>query len=323
MNLTRRHALGALLGTGLAALTRPNFAQAAAPIFGVQAPAFYRSKLGDLEITAISDGYGVYPKLEGFVKNASVDEVRATLAEQFLPTDRIQIPFTTLVVNTGKKLVMLDTGNGDLAAPTSGVWMKNFRAAGFKPEDVDVIVLSHFHGDHINGLRLKDGTAVFPNAEIKVHETELKFWTKDALVAGVPAITKNYADNVQRVFAPMMHNLTMYKWNDEVAPGITSIAAPGHTPGHSMFAIASGKERFMAVSDITNVPYLFARHPDWAVLFDNDPEQARATRHRVLDMLTAEKMQVGFYHGSFPAFGTVVRDGKGYNLAPGFWKAPV
>ncbi len=323
MKLTRRHALGAMIGTGLAASSPFNVAHAAAQIFGVQAPAFYRTKLGDMELTAISDGYGVYPKLDGFVKNASVEEVRATLAEQYLPTDRIQIPFTTLIVNTGSKLVMLDTGNGDLAAPTSGVWMKNFRAAGFKPEDVDLIVLSHFHGDHINGLRLKDGTAVFPNAEIKVHEGELKFWTKDATVAGVPQITANYANNVQRVFAPMMKNLTMYKWGDEVAPGITSIAAPGHTPGHSMFAIASGNARFLAVSDITNVPYLFARHPDWAVLYDNDPEQARVTRHKTLDMLASEKMTVGFYHASFPAFGTVERAGKGYTLAPGFWKAPV
>ena len=323
MNLTRRQTLGAALGFGATALLGSRAALAAAPISGVQAPAFFRSKLGDYEITAISDGYGVYPKLDGFVKNARVDDVRAVLAEQFLPTDRIQIPFTTLVVNTGKKLVMLDAGNGDMAAPTSGVWMKNFRAAGFKPEDVDIIVFSHLHGDHVNGLRLKDGTALFPNAEVKVHEADLKFWLGDALDAKADPYTRNYAPNVQRVFGPIMKNLTMYKWDQEVAPGITSIGAPGHTPGHSMFAIASGNARMMAVSDITNVPYLFARRPDWAVMFDNDPELARTTRHRVLDMMAAEKMHVGFYHASFPAFGTVIKDSKGYNLAPGFWNAPV
>jgi glyoxylase-like metal-dependent hydrolase (beta-lactamase superfamily II) len=323
MIFTRRQTLGAALGSGLAALMGPHFAQAAAPMLGTQTAGFYRSKVGELEVTAISDGYGVFPKIAGFVKNASDDQVKAAAAEKFQPADKIQIPFTTLVVNTGRKLVLIDTGNGDLAAPTSGVWLQNFRAAGFSPEQVDVIVLSHFHGDHINGLRLKDGTAVFPNAEIMVHEAELKFWTNDSM-AQATGLTKAYADNVKRVLGPIQQHLTMYKWGQEVAPGITSIGAPGHTPGHSMFAIASGNEKFLAVSDITNVPYLFVRHPDWAVLFDNDPDQAKATRHKVLDMVATDRIPVGFYHAPFPAFGHVIKDGKGgYDLLPGFWKAPV
>lgn len=320
MRLTRRQTIAALAATAAAA---PRLGFASAPMSFQQTAGFYRSKIGDLEITAISDGYFSFPKLDGFVKNATADEVKAALAEQFLPLDHIQIPFTTLVINNGRKLVMIDTANGDLAAPTSGVWMKNFRAAGFKPEQVDTIILSHFHGDHINGLRLKDGTEVFPNAELMVHETELKFWTGDATLPGVPPITKAYADNVQRVFAPIMKKLTMYKWDQEVSPGITAVAAPGHTPGHSMFAITSGNARFMAVSDITNVPYLFVRHPDWSVLFDNDADLARATRHRVLDMMAMERMHVGFYHASFPATGYIERDGtQRYNLVPSFWQAP-
>ena len=321
MLITRRTALTALLGT--AAATQFGPAHAAAPVSGQQAPAFYRSKIGDIEITAISDGYGTYPKIDGFVKNATPEAVQAALAEQFLPTDRVQIPFTTLVVNTGGKLVIIDTGNGDLAAPTSGIWMKNFRAAGFAPENVDTVVISHFHGDHVNGLRLKDGTAVFPKAEIKVPEPEFTFWMSDDNLAKAPEGLKNNFNTARRVFTPMAKDVTPYAWEKEVAPGIIAHGAPGHTPGHTIFSINSGNASFMAVSDITNVPVLFVRNPDWAVMFDQDPEMARATRHRVLDMVSADKMQVGFYHANFPATGFITRDGNRYSLVPAAWKLPV
>eukprot|EP01037_Dinobryon_pediforme_P010838 gene10838-10918_t len=321
MLITRRTALTALLGT--AAATQINPGHAAAPVSGQQAPAFYRSKIGDIEITAISDGYGTYPKIDGFVRNATPDAVQAALAEQFLPTDRVQIPFTTLVVNTSGKLVVIDTGNGDLAAPTSGIWMKNFRAAGFTPEDVDMVVISHFHGDHVNGLRLKDGTAVFPKAEIKVPEPEFNFWMSDDNLAKAPDGLKGNFNIARRVFTPMAKDVTPYTWEKEVAPGIIAHGAPGHTPGHTIFSINSGKASFMAVSDITNVPVLFVRNPDWAVMFDQDPDMARATRHRVLDMVSADKMQVGFYHANFPATGFITRDGNRYSLVPAAWKLPV
>jgi glyoxylase-like metal-dependent hydrolase (beta-lactamase superfamily II) len=324
MKITRRTAMGALLGTTAAAVgARFNPASAAAGVSGQQAPAFYRSKVGDIEITAISDGYGTFPKIEGFVRNATPEAVSAALAEGFMPTDRVQIPFTTLVVNTGGKLVLIDTGNGDLAAPTSGIWMKNFRAAGFTPDDVDMVVISHFHGDHVNGLRLKDGTAVFPKAEIKVSEPEFKFWMSDDNLAKAPDGLKNNFNVARRVFTPMAKDVTLYNWEKEVAPGITAHAAPGHTPGHTIFSINSGNASFMAVSDITNVPVLFVRNPDWAVMFDQDPDMARATRHRVLDMVSADKMQVGFYHANFPATGFITRDGGRYNLVPAAWKLPV
>ena len=323
MSLNRRQILqssAALLATGLA----PASVFAAATISGQQAPAFYRSKVGDIELTAISDGYGTFPKIDGFVRNVPNEAVSAALAEQFMPTDRIQIPFTTLVVNTSGKLVVIDTGNGDLAAPTSGSWMRNFRAAGFAPENVDMVVISHFHGDHINGLRLKDGTAVFPNAEIKVPEPEIAFWMNDANMAQAQGdlMKANFA-GARRVFTPIASTATRYKWDSEVAPGITAIGAPGHTPGHTIFAITSGNASFMAVSDITNVPVLFVRNPDWAVMFDQDPDMARATRHRVLDLMAAERMQVGFYHAPFPATGFITKEANRYNLVPAAWKLPI
>lgn len=324
MIITRRGAIGGLLGSTIAAGSRFQPAQAAVPVSGVQAPAFYRSKVGDIEITAISDGYATYPKIAGFVNNATDAEVSAALADQFMPTDRIQIPFTSLVINTAGKLIVLDTGYGDLGAPTTGSWMKNFRAAGFSPDAVDMVIISHFHGDHINGLRLKDGTAVFPKAEIKVPEVELAYWMNDSAMGASSGMLKGNFDNARRVFTPMGHDVTTYKWDAEVAPGMVAVGAPGHTPGHTMFAITSGNARFMAVSDITNVPMLFVRNPDWACMFDQDAEMARKTRHRVLDMVASERMEVSFYHAPFPSQGFITRDGANrYNLVPSAWKLPI
>ena len=322
--ITRRTALLAGATAGLATTFRTGFA-AAPPTTPKQAPAFYRMKVGDIELTAISDGYGVYPKIDGFVRNAPNEAVSAALAEHFEPSDRVVIPVTTLVVNTGGKLVLIDTGNGDMAAPTSGTWMDNFRAAGFTPEAVDVVVLSHFHGDHINGLRLKDGTQRFPQAEIKAPAPELAFWLNDEnkAKAASPLMQANFG-GVERVIKPIAKSITPYEWDKEVAPGVIAIGAPGHTPGHTMFAIASGSTHFMAVSDITNNTALFVRNPDWAVMFDTDPDMARATRHRVLDMVATEKMQVGFYHAPFPANGFITRDGASrYNLVPATWTMPI
>jgi glyoxylase-like metal-dependent hydrolase (beta-lactamase superfamily II) len=136
-------------------------------------------------------------------------------------------------------------------------------------------------------------------------------------------MTANFA-GAERVFKPIMKDVTLYEWDREVAPGVVAVGAPGHTPGHTMFAIASGSTHFMAVSDITNNTALFVRNPDWAVMFDTDPEMARVTRHRVLDMVAAEKMHVGFYHAPFPANGFITRDGQTrYHLVPQAWVSPV
>ncbi len=318
MTITRRAALAA----GLAAVAMPAATRAAQPLAGTQAPGFYRYKVGEYEITAINDGAAHRP-LEGFIRNASLEELRKVLGESFMAQDRITIPFTTLVVNTGKKLIMLDSGNGDLGAPTSGTWMANFRAAGFDPANVDAVAISHFHGDHINGLRRKDGTGVFPNAEILVSETEWAFWMDDAKMAAAPDGMKPAFQNVRRVFGPIAKDVTRYAWDKEILPGITSVAAPGHTPGHTVFAVQSGTSRFMMMSDLTNNTNIFVRRPDWQAIFDMDGEVARTTRHRMLDLAATEQMQVAFYHAPFPATGFIARDGAGsYRLAPAIWQPP-
>ena len=197
--------------------------------------------------------------------------------------------------------------------------MANFKAAGFDPANVDTILISHFHGDHINGMRLKDGTAVFPKAEVMVPAPEWGFWMDDAKMAAAPDGLKPNFQNVRRVFGPMAKDIKQFEWGKEPVTGITTIAAPGHTPGHTAFAIASGSGKLMVMSDTTNNPALFVRNPDWQAVFDMNGPEAAATRRKMLDMAATDKMQVSFYHASFPATGFIAKEGTGFQMVPVSW----
>jgi glyoxylase-like metal-dependent hydrolase (beta-lactamase superfamily II) len=246
------------------------------------------------------------------------------MQEAFLPGDALPITFTTLVLRrNGGGLTLIDTGNGDMGAPTSGHWMRNFRAAGFDPSQVETVVISHFHGDHINGLRLKDGTAVFPKAQVMVPAAEWAYWIDDARMNQAPEAMKGAFQGVRRVFGPIASDVKRYEADKEVVPGLTAIAAPGHTPGHTAYMLSSGSGKLMVMSDITNHPALFVRNPDWAAVFDMDADQARATRRRMLDMAATEKAQVSFYHAPFPATGHIAKDGNGFRFVPVQWSPAV
>ena len=296
-------------------------AAAAAPASGAQAPAFYRFKVGDLEITQVSDGLFRRPLDAAFVRNAPLADVQQALAAAFQPTDTITVPITTTVINTGSRLVLIDAGTGGMAAPTAGTWMANFRAAGFAPEQVDTVIVSHFHGDHIQGLRDKEGKAVFPNAALLVPEVEWAFWMDDGQMSRAPEGMKGGFQGARRVFAPVAGEVERYVGGKELLPGIAAIAAPGHTPGHTAFAVSSGNGRLLVWSDTTNKPELFVRNPTWHAAFDMNGEEAAATRARLLDMAATESMPMVGYHFPFPAAGFIGRDGVGrYQFVPRFWE---
>jgi glyoxylase-like metal-dependent hydrolase (beta-lactamase superfamily II) len=324
MILTRR-AILASTALAVTPIGGSTFAQTPAQGPGMnaaQAPGFYRYKIGDIEVTAINDGYAKRP-LEGFIKNADLAQVQEVMKAAFLPTDALQITFNTLVLKQNGRLTLIDTGNGDSGAPTSGTWMTNFKAAGFDPAQVDTVVFSHFHGDHINGFRLKDGTVVFPKAEIMVPAAEWDFWMDDARMAQAPDSMKGGFQGVRRVFAPVAKDVKRYEAGREILPGLTAIAAPGHTPGHTAYMLSSGNGRLMIMSDVTNHPALFVRNPDWSAVFDMDADQARTTRRRMLDMAATERAQVAFYHAPFPATGYIARDGNGFELVPVQWSSAI
>jgi glyoxylase-like metal-dependent hydrolase (beta-lactamase superfamily II) len=308
---------GSVLLAG-AALTPP--AAARAPSAKTQGSGVYRYNLGSYQLTALYDGVWYVPIDEKFVRNASSVEVDNALAAAFLPPKILPVTFTALLVNTGAKLVLIDTGTAGQIADTAGNLLDNFKAAGIDPQTVDTILISHFHPDHIDGIKTKDGAKIFLNAEIAVPEPEWNFWMDDANMSKAQGAVKRYFLNARRIFNDIAKDIRRFKPGNEVAPGIVSMAAFGHTPGHTAFAIHSGNQSMLAMSDTVRNPYLFARHPDWQPAFDMDGPQAVETRRRMLDRVATDRMLIEAYHFPFPACGHIAKTVSGYEFVPTEWK---
>ena len=319
--LKRRQFLGA--GAGLCAYAAGSFVPVwaqSAPNLGtptLPSPGFRRTKMGDVEIISVLDGIARRPLGEEFVKNAPLAEVKALLTSQGLPTDYIDVPFTPFVVIAGGRKVLIDTGLGEFGGPNAGKLLENLRAAGVPASDIDTVLNSHFHGDHINGLRNKAGELAFAKAKVMVPAAEYAFWMDDAKMAAAPAGQKGAFENARRTFSAMGSDmLVQFAAGAEVVPGIRSVAAYGHTPGHTLFEVTSAGQSFFYLADLTNVPSLFARNPDWAVTFDMDAEAARKVRREVFARVTSSKSLVGGFHFPFPAFGRMTATGNGYTFEP-------
>ncbi len=319
--VTRRDLMAGSVGAAVASLAAgADPASAAAPPAGKPAPGIYRYRIGELELTALYDGIWYRPINKEFIRNAPFAEVEHALDAAFMPHDKLATPFTTLIVNTGKKLVLIDTGTGGQISPTAGMIVGNLAAAGIAPKDVDQIVISHFHPDHINGIKDKDNNLIFPNAEIMVPGPEWAFWMDDANLNAAPAGMKETFLNQRRVFSDIAKTVTHYQPGKEVAPGIVAVPAPGHTPGHTVFAIHSGNESLMVLGDTAQHPAVFARHPDWQAAFDVDGSATIATRRRLFDRVAADRMLVTGYHFPFPACGHLIKTASGYEHVPVEWQ---
>jgi glyoxylase-like metal-dependent hydrolase (beta-lactamase superfamily II) len=328
IDLSRRQLLAGAAAAGAATALTPlgtRTARAAAPPAAGQAPGFYRYKVGSYECTSVNDGGRSFPLPDTFVTNVPKDKALAAAEAAYMPKGMVTVPFNPQLINTGSKLVLIDTGNGianfEPSKGAVGRTLQNLAAAGVDPKSVDVVLLSHLHPDHTNGIRTADGSMAFPNAEIMVPAVDWAFWTSDENAAKAQSneMMKNYFANVKKTFAGIESKVTKYEWGKEVAPGITSIEAPGHTPGHSAFAIASGNSKILIQSDVTNIPEFFLRNPDWHVAYDVEPELAQKTRHKFYDMAAAEKATVVGFHFTFPSIGHVEKDGAGYRLVPIAW----
>ncbi len=326
--LDRRQLLAGAAAVGAAtALTSfgASTAHAAVTPAGAQAPGFYRYKVGSYECTSINDGARSFPMPDKWVTNVAKDEALAAAEAAYMPKGMVTVPFNPQLINTGSKLILIDTGNGVAnLGPSKGAvgrTLQNLAAAGVDPKSIDVVLLSHLHPDHTNGIRALDGSIAFPNAEIMVPSVDWAFWTSDENTAKAQSneMMKNYFANVKKTFAGIESKVTKYDWGKEVAPGITSIATPGHTPGHTSFAVASGSSKVLIQSDVTNIPEFFLRNPDWHVVFDVDGDLAQTTRHKFYDMAAAEKAPVVGFHFTFPSIGHVEKDGAKYRLVPVAW----
>ena len=280
-------------------------------------------------MTVVTDGINRMPIADGFVLNATKDEINAALASAFLEKDVFVGPYNPIVVNTGAKLAVIDTGYGEAAYGASrganGQLLINLAAAGIDAKTVDAVIISHYHTDHLNGVLKADDSLAFPNAEILVPAPEHKYWMDDGEMsrASTPRI-QGLFKNARRVMrGEVLKRLRTYEWGQEVIPGITAIGTPGHSPGHTAHIVASGTSKVYVQGDVTHTPFLFVRNPGWHPFIDHDPIQAEATRRKVYDMLVAEKMLVQGFHYPFPSLAHVEKTAKGYREAPVPWNPTI
>ena len=329
INLTRR---AALLGTTAAAVA-PSVAvtpaQAAAPAAGKQAPGFYRYKVGEFEVTVVTDGVNRFKLPDNFVTNAKPEAVKDALAAAHMDREIFNNTYTPIVVNTGSKLVLIDTGVGEAAFVQSkganGQFLSNLAASGLNPDAIDTVIISHYHGDHVNGLLKADNTPAFSKAEILVPANEHKFWMDDGEMSrAAPGRMEGLFKNNRRVFSgEMLKRVRTYEWDKEVVPGITAVGTAGHTPGHTSLVVQSGSSKVFVQGDVTHVPYLFARNPGWHAMFDQDGAAAEATRRKTYDMLAAEKLMVQGFHYPFPAHAYIEKTATGYRETMVPWNASI
>lgn len=325
--ISRRAALAGAAATALMPLTM-TAARAAAPVAEKQNASFYRYSVGTHQVTVVCDGVATVNLPDNYIANASKEEVGKVFTEAHLPADKVTHTFSPVVVNTGPKLVVIDTGLGpaqfEQSKGRTGQFHTNLAAANIDRNNVDVVIISHFHGDHINGLLAAENKPAFPNAEIMVPATEWKFWMDDGEMSkgmGNPILENNFK-NIRRVFDALGRKVTPYESGRELAPGITSVASPGHTPGHTSFVVASGSEKVLVQVDITaGAAFLTVKNPEWQFGTDVDKPLAVQTRRKLYDMAIAEKMPVQAFHAAFPGLVRVEKDGNGYRWIPMIWNA--
>ncbi len=323
--LTRRNLLAGTAVIAASPLVANFPAFAAAPPAGTQAPGFYRYKVGSIEITVVTDGVNRLPVTDEFVTNVKKEEVKAALAAAHMNPDVFVGPYNPIVINTGSKLAVVDTGTGEAVYNSSkgvgGQFLTNLKASGIDRNAIDTVIISHFHGDHVNGLLMADGSLTYPNAEVLVPSAEHKYWMDDGEMsrASSPRI-QGVFKNARRVFSgEVLKRLKTYDAGKEVIPGVTAVSTPGHTPGHTSHIVSSGTAKVYVQADVTHAPFLFVRNPGWHAFYDHEPVQAEATRRKVYDMLAAEKMQVQGFHYPFPALAHVEKTATGYQEIPAAW----
>jgi glyoxylase-like metal-dependent hydrolase (beta-lactamase superfamily II) len=304
---------------GAAALAPTGPALAHAPQAGKRAqPSFYRFKLGTIEITVVSDGTLAFPAETLWGDRA--EDARGLLTSTFQPPSPVGLEINTILVNTGDKLVLIDAGCGaDKFQKTNGRLLGNLAAAGYAPGDIDTILFTHFHFDHLWGISDHDNASLlFPSAEFVASETEVAFWSAPDLADKLPPAQQPQVTQVNLKLATP--RLRLIKAMAEVVPGVTTFGTPGHTPGHLAVNISSGREELLLTGDVVVNSAVSFLHPEWPFGFDIDVPLATKTRMAFLDRAAADKTLVGSYHLPFPGFGHVVREGSAYRWLPADWQ---
>ncbi|GLQ90999.1 MBL fold metallo-hydrolase [Dyella flagellata] len=305
----------ALLLGGMTGTAFVESAYAAAPMVKTSAPAYYRMMLGDFEVTALSDGTTVMP-VQNLLTHTTAEKTRQMMAASF-----VQLPyemnFNAFLVNTGTKLVLIDTGTGAMFGSNLGKLVARLQASGYKPEQVDEIYITHMHPDHIGGL-VEHGERVFPNAIVRANQGDADFWLSQAQMDKAPKEAQAHFKDAMEALNPYIQagRFKPFQGDIELTPGIRSVSLAGHTPGHTGYMIQSKGQKMLVWGDIVHVPAVQFAHPDITIHFDTDSAAAEAMREHVL----ADAAKQGYYiagaHLIFPAIGHVRKAGSGYEWVP-------
>ncbi len=323
MTLSRRSflsATAAIAGAGAIAPTLPSVAQAAAPKVGTQTPGFYRFTVGDIEVTAILDGYMNFDPAAIIGFNQQTAEKALEQDFRNPDTGNMLVPVNGYLINTGEKLVVVDTGTVDVMGPTLSHFHKNLQLTGYNAADVDAVVLTHLHVDHVGGLTSKSGERLFPNAEFIVHEAEYSFWNSEGIRSRFSKDLMHFVDIAQSVSKPYENHKTLISKEGEFIKGLDAVFLPGHTPGHMGIRVHSNNEEVLIWGDIVHSAALQLANPDWTVVFDTDQEMARQTRHKLLDRVAADRTAVVGIHLDFPGLGHIRRVGNAFAFHQTGWQ---
>jgi len=301
-------ALGAIAGG-------PSSAWAKAPPTNMQAPYFYRFKLGDAEGTIVSDGTLPLGKPEDNFVGLSKGQMESQLRTNFLPLENAILEQNALVMNIGDRLVLFDTGMGSLKlfGPTTGKLLNSLKQAAIDPKDIDAVVMSHAHIDHCGGNMADDGSRNFPNAQYYITQADFDFWTDESKV---PSQFKVFLDTARKNLTPNRDRIHFIKDGEEFLPGVQAILAPGHTVGHTIFMITSGSKSLCYIGDLAHHPVLLLERPLTEFKYDTDPKQSAQTRVRMLTMLSQKRVPILAYHFAWPGIGHVGLQGDGFRFVP-------
>lgn len=302
-----------------AALLPMSPAHAAAPMVHAQVPGYYRLMVGSIEVTALFDGAMQLDK--GLLQHADEKTLNRALDRLFVGNPKMNTAVNAYLINTGKHLVLVDAGAAGLFGPTLGNLLQNMKAAGYQPEQVDRIIITHLHADHVGGLNDAEGKPVFPQADVYVSKAENDFWLSKEIAAGAPKEMQPFFKMAQDSAAPYQasgHWKTLAgDGTGEVVPGIQAVNASGHTPGHRVYVVESQGQKFFITGDLLHAHAIQFAHPEVAIQFDTDQKKAVATRREILKRVASEKSLMAGAHLPFPGIGHVTPEGKGsYRWVP-------
>ena len=305
-----------IFALGLGMLFAAVAGYAAAPFHETQVPGFYRTKVGAFEVTALLDGTSTF---DAHWLKAEPATLQPLAAKQFQPADKLTGTVAAFLVNTGKQLILVDTGAGGFwGGKALGHVAQNLRASGYRAEQVDIVLLTHLHADHVAGLRNADGKRKFPNATVSMLQADSDFWLSKEIAGKAPPEAKEFFDLAQASAKPYQ---AAGKWKpiapgEEIVPGVRSRPIAGHTPGHTGYEFTSNGQSLLIVGDAVHVAQVQLERPDIGVVFDLDGAAADNSRAALFDEVARTGQLVGGQHLPFPSLGRLRKEGAGYAWVP-------